>query len=198
MRTFRRNMLHVVLLSFVVIGFGALSTHAVPVVSIEPPILTTGVGSFFDVFVDISNVTDLYAFQFDVSFDPTIISVVDVTEGAFLPNGGSTFFIPGLIDNTAGTISFTADALIGAISGTSGSGTLAALNFQGLALGTSPVNLSNVIVLDSNFSDISFNTVGASVNVSSAAVPEPVSIILLDSGLVGCLAFGKRFRKPKV
>jgi len=177
-------MLAVSLVLFSIIFLSPLLVFAIPIVSIQPPVLTTGVGNFFDVFVNISNVTDLFAYQFDISFDPTILSAVNVAEGSFLLSGGfTTSFFPGFIDNTAGSITFAAGSLIGAIPGVSGSGTLATLNFEGLTLGTSSVNLSNVILLDSS--------------LSFMAVPEPATIILLGSGLVGGLAFGKRFRKPK-
>jgi hypothetical protein len=146
------------------------------------------VGSSFDVSVNVSSVTDLYAFQFDISFDHAILSAVDVTEGPFLPSGGTTSFFPGFIDNTAGTISFNADSLIGTIPGVSGSAPIADIQFQALALGTSPIDLSNVILLDSTLSDISFNTAGASVN----AIPEPTTMLLLGSGLIGLVGYGRK------
>jgi adhesin HecA-like repeat protein len=53
-----------------------------------------------------------------------VLSATGITEGSFLPSGGSTFLIPGMIDNNAGIIAFNADTLLSAISGVSGSGTL--------------------------------------------------------------------------
>lgn len=196
METCRKNKLFLVLVLFVVISFAFLPclAIAIPIVSVQPSTSTIYPGDTFNLSVGISDVTDLFAFQFDIGFDPAILSAVSVTEGPFLPSGGSTFFVPGTIDNIAGSISFNADSLIGAISGVSGDGTLATLSFQALALGTSPVDLSNVILLDSTFSDISFNTANASVNV----VPEPATFILLGSGLLSGLALKKRFRKSRV
>ena len=100
--------------------------------------------------IDITGVSNLFAFQFDVGFDPPIVSAIGVTEGSFLPTGGSTLFIPGTIDNVTGVISNTADALTGLVPGVSGSGTLAKVQFQALAPGTSAITLSNVILLDSS------------------------------------------------
>ena len=191
MRTFKRYILAMSIVGF--IAFSPLLAFATSTVSIQLPVSTIHVGSFFDVLVDISSVTDLYAFQFDIGFDPAILSAIDVTEGPFLPSGGTTSFSAGFIDNAAGSISFNADSLIGAIPGVSGNGALAALSFQALALGTSPLGLANVILLDSNFADISFNTGGASsVDVRSAV--EPGTMLLLGFGLVG-LAGMRRFRR---
>src|SRR5579872_4655605 len=105
------------------------SAFADAILSIQPASTSTSPGSTFAVSVDISNVTDLYAFQFDIGFNPATLAGVSVTEGSFLPGGGSTFFIPGFIDNTGGTIAFSADTLIGPIPGVSGSGTLATIDF---------------------------------------------------------------------
>ena len=187
MGIFRKKILHLALLSFVVIVFGAVPARADSVVSIQPSVSIPGVGETFDVLVEISSVSDLYAFQFDISFDPAILSAIDVTEGSFLPGGGFTFFIPGSIDNIGGSISFTADILLTAVSGVSGSGTLADLQFQALTVGTSPVNLSNVILLDSNLSDIPYNTSNGSVS----PVPEPATMLLLGSGLLGLVGYGR-------
>jgi general secretion pathway protein D len=188
MGIFRKKILHLALLSFVVIVFGAVPARADSVVSIQPSVSIPGVGETFDVLVEISSLSDLYAFQFDISFDPAILSAIDVTEGSFLPGGGFTFFIPGSIDNIGGSISFTADILLTAVSGVSGSGTLADLQFQALTVGTSPVNLSNVILLDSNLSDIPYNTSNGSVS----PVPEPSTMLLLGSGLIGLAGYGRK------
>src|SRR5437868_2988547 len=87
-------------------------------------------GQTFDLPVQVSPVSDLYSFQFDLSFDPTIVELESISEGTFLPSGGATFFLPGTIDNTAGTATFTADSLVGAIPGVSGDGELALLSFK--------------------------------------------------------------------
>ena len=94
------------------------------VLSVSPASSTVTNGSTFAVDVNISGVTDLYNFQFDLGFNPAVIQATNVLEGAFLSGGGSTFFLPGTIDNTAGSITFNADTLEGMIPGVSGGGIL--------------------------------------------------------------------------
>ncbi len=158
---------------------------ALPTISLQPSNTTPLVGSSFDVTVNISSVTDLFAFQLDILFDPTILSATGISEGSFLPSGGTTFFIPGTIDNSLGSIEITADSLIAA-SGVSGSGDLVTFTFSALAKGTSSLNLANVELLNSNFDNIEFASNGASVSPGTpvSRVPETNSSILLSLGVL--------------
>jgi hypothetical protein len=132
------------------LGFAGSPLVKATTLSIEPAFNAVSVGDNFALDIKVSDVTDLFSFQFDIGFSPSILSATAITEGAFLPSGGFTFFIPGTIDNVLGTISFTADTLLSAPPGVNGSGVLATLSFQALAAGTSAVDLSSIILLDSN------------------------------------------------
>ena len=197
MRGLRRSILSAILFLFITIVFVPLPVLADnAVVSVQPPVSNPGVGSSFDVFVNISSVKDLYAFQFDVGFNPSVISALTVTEGAFLPNGGTTSFIPGSIDNIGGLITNNADILLGSIPGVSGDGPLLEISFQALTAGVSLISLSNIILLDSNSDDIPFTSTDGTVRtVDQAQVPEPSTILFLGSGLVGLIGFRKKIAK---
>lgn len=164
---------------------------AVPIVHIQPSTATVLPGDIFSLDVAISDVVDLFAFQFDLGFDPTILVANSISEGPFLSTGGPTFFIPGIIDNQAGSITFNAGTLLGPIPGVTGSGTLATVSFNALALGESPITLANLILLDSSLSTIPFSTEGGLVSV----VPEPATLLLLGSGLTWLAIAGKRIRR---
>jgi Cohesin domain/PEP-CTERM motif len=160
-------------------------------ISVQPPSQTVNVGDNFSLDVNV-DITDLYAFQFDLTFNPAVLSATSITEGSLLLTGGSTFFIPGAIDNTLGTVFFTANTLLGPGPGVTGSGTLASIYFTALGLGASPVDLSNIGLLDSAFNEIAADSTNGTVNVipGSVSVPEPASLLLLllGSGLVGIVA----------
>lgn len=159
---------------------------ATPIFGISPALTDTTVGGFFDVTIDITTVTDLYAYQFDLDFDPLVLSAVSIDEGQFLLSGGTTFFLPGLIDNALGLISFTANSLIGALPGVSGDGSLALVRFLAISPGSSSINLSGVALLDSSLTDIASSTAGGRV-VVSAVVPEPGSALLAALGLLAMI-----------
>ena len=181
----------------------AVPASAVPILSVNPVsgAATVGGNTTFDIVV--ADAEDLYAFQFDLSFDPTIIQVATVLEGAFLATGGSTFCLPGDIDNVAGTLSFLGNSLIGDIPGVFGAGILARVTFTALAAGTSTIDLLNAIVLDSTLAEVTSITNGGSLTVTaggggggSERVPEPGTLALLAIG--GLAMFGVRRRRPAI
>lgn len=163
-------------------------TYADAVLSVQSP-ATVSQGSTFVVGVNITGVTDLFSFQFDLGFNPAVLQATSViTEGTFLPSGGSTFFVPGTVDNTLGNVANNADTLIGAGPGVNGTGTLVLFDFTALAQGTSALTISNVILLDSTLANLNFTTTGGSV----AVVPEPSSLMLLGAGLFGILGLTRK------
>ena len=103
---------------------GAANANPLATVSVSSP-ATASVGDEFAVDVNISNVTDLYAWQLDLAFDPSVLAAdpLGPTEGSFLSGAGPTFFIGGTVDNVGGTVSNNADTLEGPIPGATGGGT---------------------------------------------------------------------------
>jgi hypothetical protein len=163
-------------------------------ISITPSSLTVNQGESFSLAINISGVSDLYGFQFDLQFSPTLFAVNSVSQGTLLPSGGTTLFFGGDIDNTAGTVSSIADSLTGPIAGVNGDGLLATINFTALTSGNDIIQTANAIFLDSLGNDIvidNFNTADITVT-PSVVTPIPAAVWLFGSALVSLFGVGRR------
>ena len=161
------------------------------VVSVSSP-ATVSQGDTFAVDVNIAGVADLFGYQLDLNFNPSVLQATGtIAEGSFFQSGGG--FVPGTVDNVGGTITSNADTLIGPISGLDGGGQLIVFEFMAFAPGTSGLDLANIILLDSSFNEISFTSAGGSVVVTGGGpvpTPEPAALTLIASALGAFALFG--------
>lgn len=153
------------------------------VLTVSPISQTIGGGDLMTSSIVISSVTDLFAFQFDVLFDPHVVSVTAQSEGGFLLAGGPTFFVPGSVDNVGGSVTFIANTLLGPVSGVSGMGTLITLDVLGMGPGVSSIVLANVVLLDSSLNVLTADVSDGSITVEGS-VPEPGTWFLSAVGLL--------------
>lgn len=159
---------------------------ATPIVRVSPSTTTLALGQAFQVSLIGEDFIDLYAYNFTLNFDPARIQAVSVDEGFLLASAGTTFFIPGVIDNVIGSISFTGNTLIGAIPGANGNGTLAIMGFEAIAEGSSPLSLADLLFLDSGLADLVTTPQESIVTViadSGSPIPEPATLSLVLMGI---------------
>ncbi len=177
---------------FTAILSSATSVLAAPIVSFTPVNQVVTAGQTSSLGVTISDAEDVFAFQFDIGFDPTIIQFSGISEGLFLATSGPTFFIEGVIDNSVGAISFTANTLLGGGAGVDGAGGLATMTFKALAVGSSALSLFNVVLLDSSLSSLDFSIAQGSVDVAARPAPEPGVLLLLGTSALAAFARARR------
>ncbi|HEX8609684.1 MAG TPA: cohesin domain-containing protein [Telluria sp.] len=168
----------------------AASTQAfaMPTLSVNAAPAPVVSGGKLDLSVNISDITDLYGYQFTLSFDSALLKANSFKEGAFLGSAGSTFSDGGTIDNATGTISFVFNTLVGTGPGASGSGELGRFSFDTFGNGNAALTFSDVLFLDANLNEIAVAADGSSVQV----VPEPESFLLVGIGLLAAGAVRRR------
>lgn len=160
--------------------------QAAPVVEMTAASSATG----FDLTVRAQDVVDLFAYQFTLNFNPSLLKATAQAEGSFLSTAGTTFFRPGDIDNLAGSLTFVLGTLTGPIGGVSGSGDLARFSFSVQQAGLATFTLSEVVLLDSAGSELS-----ADVRSLVTAVPEPSTYLMFALGLAAVLGAGSFKRR---
>ena len=104
-------------------------------------------GQNFTVNIEISDVVDLYGWEFRLGWDSTILEALNVVEGPFLKQGGDTFFC-SKINNTAGYMIVDC-TLLGNVPGVSGNGTLAIVEFYVETFGECTLDLYDTILVSS-------------------------------------------------
>ncbi len=154
-------------------------------VYVYPPTKTVAVGQTFIIDIRISDVIDLYGWEFKLGWDPDLLDVVDVTEGAFLKQGGNTFFTEK-INNTEGYILVDC-TLLGNVSGVDGSGILAYVKFRAEEEGNCVLDLYDAKLVSSVQQPIPHTANDGSVTVSKSVggVIIPVSKLELLAPWMG-------------
>lgn len=123
----------------------AAQTATATVVRIAPVSQSVPAGNNVSLDVVVDNATDLGAYQFELSFAPSVLSFVSVLDGPFLGSTGRTVqCFPPSIDAPAGIVRFACATFGASPPGPGGSGVLAQLTFSTTCDGTSPLTLDSV------------------------------------------------------
>jgi len=120
---------------------------ATTTIFVDPSESWASAGQNFTININISDVIDLYGWEFKLNWTATILDAKDVVEGPFLKQGGNTFFT-FKINNAAGYVIVDC-TLLGAVPGMSGNGTLATIEFCMEAIGESTLDLNETTLINS-------------------------------------------------
>jgi len=135
-------------------------------VFIDP--LTIPFSSNFSINVSCAPSRPVKGFEFRLSFNSTLLQANSVTEGDFF-EGYATFFSPGIINNSEGTIINIYNLIVGKGNITH-NGTLVTINFTAKdKIGASEINLHNV-GLTNESTYIPVAVYNGSINIEEAYV----------------------------
>jgi len=182
-------------LGSIVLFLGAFCGVPAMAVTLSVAEVSAAPAQTFFVDVKIDGALDVGAWQFDLSFDPTLLQINSVVEGSFMSSFGATLFQPGVADNVSGLLSLVTNSYIDLPPYPGGEGVVATIEFSSLRSGFAELGLSNVFV---NFSDADVHVDNGGVLVGMAPIPEPDTLILLIGGLlvVAARARGRQCKTP--
>jgi len=147
------------------------------VVKIDPAAAMGTVGATVVLDIKIENVSNLYGAEVHLTFDPTLVEVVDaepdadgiqITSGTFL---APDFVGRNTVDNTAGKIDY-AIAQLPPDSPVNGSGILATITFRGKAEGASDLSFESALLASPDGQAIPSTTQNGSITVGQEEEPE--------------------------
>jgi len=155
----------VLLLGWAALSLGLASAEsgagldAVPVAEFEPSAVTLALGEEATVDLVVSGIQDVCGYQFNISFDPGVIEMIDMDSQL---NGDNVllgdlldpvFVATNTISNTAGTVEVGVTQLMG--TPVSGGGVLGTLRFRAKSAGHARVIVTHLELADSNALPIS-------------------------------------------
>jgi hypothetical protein len=137
-----------------------------------------------EVFIDIliEEAKDIYAMDFEVSFDPGLVKIEQIERGSFFSNASiqtdallpaetpaSFSWIAGETDQNRGRISPTLTAVpLGSSAGKSGDGVIARLKLTAVSGGAFSISLKNVHAYDSKLNSIAASPTGVTFSIEAA------------------------------
>lgn len=145
---------------------------AVPQLSIEPSVVNALQNRELTLSLNINTDYDVYGIQFDLVYDPSILELVDITEGTFLNQFASTYVVQR---TSPGRLTYAITRTV-VRNGVVGPGTVATVRFRTLRAGQSAVQLSNVKIADPSILPIEgVRIVNSVINVQGASTTTPPS-----------------------
>jgi hypothetical protein len=117
------------------------SAATIAKIRVDPPIVYKAVGQSLKVDIIVEDVVDLYSWQVNMTFDPDVLTFVNVTEGDFLANQPEGTDGPYITQGIGWTLFML--STYGAYAGVSGTGTLGTVEFNVEGTGESVLNITS-------------------------------------------------------
>ena len=146
--------------------------------------LRVGEESYINIVIE--GAEDIYAMDFEVSFDPALVKVEEIERGTFFSTASghkpvtslsaadhssliAESWIAGEISQGHGRISPTLTAVpLGSSDGMSGDGVIATLKLTAISGGVSPISLKNIHAYDSKLNPIAATPIAAALEIEAA------------------------------
>jgi len=180
-----------VLLLILLMAFIHSATASPTVINVDPPYLEVDITTTptFTVNINITDVEDpgLYCYELKLYYNNTLLNVTDAEypSGHFL-DGVAKFEIPIEINREEGYVLFGV-TLIGDELGRTGSGLLATVQFNGISLGNTLLEIKEVILLDPDGNNMEYTGNDGEVDVIPEFTPALIIFIFTTMTLVAIM-----------
>ncbi|HET7749690.1 MAG TPA: cohesin domain-containing protein [Terriglobales bacterium] len=132
--------------------------------SFDPAAITQSVGKTFAVNVVLSQVQNLYSVPVQITYNPNMLEVVNVSDGNLLSRDGQPVALVHRDDPSSGTLQVTATRPPNS-GGVSGEGQVFTITFMAKGSGTSTLNIARDGLRDSSMQPIPASSAPATVTV---------------------------------
>lgn len=139
-----------------------------------PEVQSINVGELTTVTLRVENVQELYGYEVVISFDPSVLEVIDADPAKpGVQAGLGTFLSPDYVptnsaDNNTGKITCVVSQ-VAPSTAVNGSGALLTISFRGKASGVSDILISSLILASAQGTQIPANLFNAQIGVGSTA-----------------------------
>ncbi|MFB3815487.1 MAG: cohesin domain-containing protein [Terriglobales bacterium] len=145
-------------------GAGGAVTPPGAVLSFNPPQVTTTAGQTFMVDLVVSNAQNLFSVPVQIQFDPTKLTLLNVSNGGFLAQGEQPVALAHREDAATGTMQATATRPPNS-GGVSGQGPVLTLTFMAKASGQATISVTRAGLRDANNQNVSASGTQAVVEI---------------------------------
>ncbi len=159
---------------------GVTAEPAATTVSVDPPTPSVSNCGILDVYIKVSDVSNLYAIDVRLSFDPNVIEIVDfdpasavvevepIIDPALQFTAG--FTVRNEVNNFTGTIWYAATQT-SPTPAANGTGNIARLRIRAKSTGTSAFNFTYIKLSNPNGVEITATSANGSISASSSVTP---------------------------
>jgi hypothetical protein len=175
----------VIALSMVFATFPLLAVRANPgtTMCVSPATISDAVtNNYYTVTVNVTDVTDLYAWEFQLSYNSTVLSLVTDSVVAGASGGLKTPWEAFIHDNTAGNLHWAVSTTYPNETGISyADHAIFQIEFEAVAAGTTSLTIHDSVLVNSAVNTIDHTNVAGSIAVGTRDLTV-TSIIVLDHG----------------
>lgn len=159
--------------------FTAHANYPTTTMYVDPATTNAVTNNDYTVYIMVSNVTDLYAWEFQLTYNTAILSLVS---GSVVSGGLNTPTNEFVQNNTAGHLWWAVSTTWPTLTGISYSGhAVFEIVFHAIATGTTNLTLSGDILADHTGAAITHDTVSGSITAGTVDLV-PTSIVVVDQG----------------